>query len=1492
MKGGSRKTWSKTKSSAHYWPKEWLPLEPQFKNVRIHTFGYASDWGEIKASCVTVHDFGQALLSELDNSPLLGGPENNTPIVFVAHSMGGIVVKKVLILAKQDPIYHKIASRIHSLFFLATPHRGSDIAQLLGKVLQLFGVYGSKAYVENIVPNSEAIHSINDQFRHICHEVQLWSFFETVKTSLGLIVEKDSAILGLPRERIQLLNADHRNVCKFDDPSDNSYRTLRNAFGSAIALIKETLLSASRKEHQSDMRKLSNLFGHAGKPESDLATISDRQVEGTCTWLTDKLSFNSWQEGLKGVPNVFWLRGDPATGKSTIVGYVARYLEEANTDYSLFFFKHSMKEKSTTAELLCSLAWQMAYTNSDIRRRLLAVLDEGIVLDLKDTLMLWRMVFVSRIFCTELHQPHYWIIDALDESSDYAVLCSLLAKIDKDFKLRIFVSSRPDLTIERLLSKEKVAVTVESTSLETSLEDITKYLVVHANDLPVDSDEEQKELLQAILEQSNGNFLWTTLVVEELKETVSQERVIHILKSVPEGIDDLYARILRKIFFHKQNAEVAKAILRWATCAARPLTTDELRESLVLDINETVLKLEQNAGAICGSLVYVDDVGRVHATHQTVKNYLYRDSSSEDSSFALDQRREHATIARVCLEFLCSDAMRSVRHRRTNVASRETKRTPFTTYAISYFSEHLSKADPLDETLIILLNKFFLNNSLTWIELIAATQNIGLLTETAKNVEDFIKKMDRYHLPLKEEVQNVSEWADNLIRLVAQFGRALVSSPSAIHFLIPPVCPSASIIFKNFANYPRPLKLVGLSHNKWDDQLSCIQLPPSRICSLACGDESFALGLACGNLHVYHNKTFLEIFKVDHEGSVSCLAISHNNDLLAAANRHKVSLWDMATGFRVWTWTTSFDDLPLAFTFTKDDAFLIAATRGNLLVFRDSATGKIMKESAFFDFNDDDDKTPFPCVKEPMLAAFSLELGLLGVVYRNRPISFWETESCTFAGHYHKSVAVNLEPYINAFVFNPVPEKCLAAIAFQDGDISVFDPWSQTTRATVDCIFSSCLAASAEGTILASGDHRGEIKLFDFGSLSLLYHIKSQTMNIQNISFSRSGLRFYDIRQRYCNVWEPSAMVRLAQSIDSSRFDGSTRIISDAYLGNGSTYNIDEEITALTAHHSGDFVFTGFENGSVKVYSTASGNLRQDLIHHDSSVAILHIEWNEQQNLLASVDNSGDVLVHQLREKEGADGPFAICDKILKCLASPGFEKILFDPHGKLMLLSTSEWIQLWDLENRRMLKQKADLEGGHNWMTHPQDSTKLVNVMYNGSLIAFGWATLEQESTRKRFPFTFSVFDTDLFRLLRLQNHRSEYYALVGHGIHDGVAQIFVSPSNDLSSAQEIISLSANYKTLAKMMKAIIGSFKSQLVFLSTSDWVCSLRIDGQQQSAYTRHFFVPQQWQRGGTGYVPMLVTKRGSVVLASGSELAVFHNGLDFEEQVKFDDTHAPE
>lgn len=1431
---------------------------------------------------MTIHDFGQALLAEMFNSPLIGALDSDTPIVFVAHSMGGIVIKKAYLLAKQDPTYHKLAARINSMFFLATPHRGADSASLLRNVQQLSGVYGSKAYVDNIVPNSESNTTINDQFRHVYHDLDIWSFFETVKTpSLGLIVEKDSAVLGFPGERVQLLNADHRNVCKFESPLDSDYCTLRNAFCAAIVKIENTWFSMRKEEHKVDMKRLSDFLGYAERPDADLSMLSDDQIEGSCEWLTDKTTFLNWREGFEGVPSVFWLRGHPATGKSTAAAHVIRYLEGSNSECSFFFFKHSTRKKSTVADLLCSLAWQMAASNTIVRRKLLGMQDDSITIDLTDPAMLWRVIFLQ-IFHTELRQPHFWIIDALDESADAAVLCHFLAKVGPDVRLRVLISSRPDLTIERLFSQEKFAVIVESTSLETSLQDIKLYLDMHAEHLPVATDEERNALVAQILEKSNGNFLWSSLIVKQLEDSFSKERVVEILRSVPKGIDDLYSRIIRTITATQGNAEVATSILRWVTCAARPITIEELHEALALDIKQTVPNLAKTASAICGHLVYVDSSNQVHAKHQTVKDYLFRTRNANDIEFVFDRAHEHGRIAEICLDALCSDIMKTVRYRRSNMAARERKRPHFTNYAISYFSGHLARSSSSDDRHLIALNKFLLTNSLTWIELIASRHDLSPLTETAKNLKAFMRRRSKYRSPLGKEVQNVLEWADDLIRLVAQFGRALLSTPSSIHFLIPSVCPSGSIIARNFAKYPRPLKLVGPSRSAWDDRLCCVTCAQLRAVCIACDVNKFAIGLSNGYVHVYHEKTFQKIYTLDHGDQVRSMAFSHVKGLLATGSRKRVSVWDLNGGSHIWT--ASVQDLPLGLEFTEQDATLMASARDNTMTCWVASTGKEARPVSTFSDFDEEEGVPFGHNQPPIHAAFSPGLGLLGVAYRMRPISFWETEDCTFAGQYHKTGASYHEPFVHAFIFNPVPDICLAAVAFQDGDLCVFDPWSHTTQAMVHCD-SSCLASSPNGMILASGDGEGIIKLFEFETLRLLYQINSHEENIRAMSFGTNGLRFYDVRGDHCNVWEPSVLVRHVSSGDGSSVDQSEKLAEEPRFTTARASDIDREITALVSHHDGEFIFCGFECGAVKAYSVAHGKPVHDIIEHPDRIAILILQWHESRNLLTSVDCTGRILIHQLQKGGSGSNHFTVQRKIFESVSTSAVHQVLLDTRGKRLLFTNNELSILWDLDVGKVICElPIPTSDTLKWETQPQYPEMLALFRDGMRVQTYNWSTLEAIEKPHILTVGHGLPETVEAKWTTTWSLSQNFCVLLGDTAAKGAySALCVYPIKTILGGGNNLEPTAIYTDLARTIKQVVGCCKGALLFLNHEDWICSLNVDIKLQSrTYTRHFYIPQQWQGSGAT-IQMLVTKRGSVVLVSGDELAIFHNGLDFEERV---------
>lgn len=234
--GGSRKTWSAAPTDDAFWPKSWLPQDPDFKEARIHTYGYSSDWGKRTKSILSMEDFAQELLATMSNHPVLR--RSRSRIILVGHSMGGCVAKRAYTLARDNVTYEELASRFHSLFFLGTPHRGSNLALVLRNVLQF--AWGSKPFVDDLAPDSSILTAMNDEFRAYANDLRLWSFFETLPMSglNKLVVDKVSATLGFGNEEVSFMDADHRNVCKFHSQDDPNYQKLRNSLSNAIDQIK------------------------------------------------------------------------------------------------------------------------------------------------------------------------------------------------------------------------------------------------------------------------------------------------------------------------------------------------------------------------------------------------------------------------------------------------------------------------------------------------------------------------------------------------------------------------------------------------------------------------------------------------------------------------------------------------------------------------------------------------------------------------------------------------------------------------------------------------------------------------------------------------------------------------------------------------------------------------------------------------------------------------------------------------------------------------------------------------------------------------------------------------------------------------------------------------------------------------------------------------------------------------------------------------------
>ncbi|CAI4213378.1 unnamed protein product [Parascedosporium putredinis] len=767
--GGSQKTWSYSSEPGMFWPKDWLPNEVGFRHVRLHSYGYNSDWTTKKASPLTIHDFGQALLADLYNSPYLR-KNGDTPIVFVAHSMGGLVAKKAYLLATRDPIYKDIARRIHTMFFLGTPHRGADSAHT-AKV------------------------QINDEFRHVCENIHIWSFTEAIPTKVGL-----------PKEHVQYIEADHRNICKFDTPINPNYMVLQRAFLATIEDMASDLSFRRRDEYRSQMKKVAALLRVDQRPDAVLLATNEKQHPGSCQWLTESQAFQEWvdnpvdgweelgplEDPLEGEkrPKILWLDGRPGTGKSVAAGHVIRYLQSCNLDCSFYFFEHKNKSGSTIAAFLRSLAFQMAESNFEIRRAVVSMAEDDIRINHDDHHMLWTSLFTERILKVEHTRPQYWVIDAVDECSSKGMpaLVSMLSNLDYKSPVRVFMTSRPGGQLGRLLSLERTEFTEMTTGQEGSLRDIE--LLVRARCPGASDAGHYHDLVTDVLAKCNGIFL------------------------SPE-MDMFYSRIIATIV-ESPSFELAKCILKWAICSPEPLHFEELAEAVKLDIGRTLTASGGQLETMTGHLVYVDN-----------------------------------QLAEVCLSVLCGTEFAPPRMRRKGMTAKNTVFSALADYAALNFSYHLMHGSSAADGPLILLNKFLRSNVLTWIEKTASTRNLWTLQLTAQRLKAYLGRRAKYQSLASVESQTVARWAADIYHIVAAFHSSLLTSPSSIYFLIPHFCPPKSIIQELFAKPTRQLRIAGPLEEDWNDRLACY-LFPEEASAVACCTRFLAVGLADGGIKIYH----------------------------------------------------------------------------------------------------------------------------------------------------------------------------------------------------------------------------------------------------------------------------------------------------------------------------------------------------------------------------------------------------------------------------------------------------------------------------------------------------------------------------------------------------------------------------------------------------------------------------------------------------------------
>lgn len=113
--------------------------------------------------------------------------QKKRPIIFVCHSLGGLVVKQALIFSQIDKLYSDIRNSTYGIVFLATPHRGSNAASWASTMsnIAIAAFPGIQTgLLKSLETDSAVLGDINDNFRHLAADFQIVSFYELKSTSI------------------------------------------------------------------------------------------------------------------------------------------------------------------------------------------------------------------------------------------------------------------------------------------------------------------------------------------------------------------------------------------------------------------------------------------------------------------------------------------------------------------------------------------------------------------------------------------------------------------------------------------------------------------------------------------------------------------------------------------------------------------------------------------------------------------------------------------------------------------------------------------------------------------------------------------------------------------------------------------------------------------------------------------------------------------------------------------------------------------------------------------------------------------------------------------------------------------------------------------------------------------------------------------------------------------------------------------------------------
>ncbi|KAK0701077.1 hypothetical protein B0H67DRAFT_547600 [Lasiosphaeris hirsuta] len=353
------------KDKSFMWIRDAIP--PSLPGVRTVVYGYGSKLRD-SASFQSINDIARTLILHLKT----GGWNlpSSKPIVFLAHSLGGIVLKEAIVqMADRDESVSGILANVRGAVMFGVPSLGMEQSHLIAMVegqanqslVEDLSRYGSN-YVQQLHTQFEGLSFLRKARLLWAYETEQsptvvqrpdgsWdrsgprtvlvnpasatSNYYLKKKSITIPIDKDhSGMVKFTRGDVHLgiITASIAEICSTTHLNDQAGSAGLDAAiprghqGPRVANQarndKDEIDSAAMEELVRVSSAVEEMHSSIFSPELDfrVGSIED-PFQNTFNWVFDHLTvpFSKWlQEG----SGLFWIHGKPGSGKSTLMKHI------------------------------------------------------------------------------------------------------------------------------------------------------------------------------------------------------------------------------------------------------------------------------------------------------------------------------------------------------------------------------------------------------------------------------------------------------------------------------------------------------------------------------------------------------------------------------------------------------------------------------------------------------------------------------------------------------------------------------------------------------------------------------------------------------------------------------------------------------------------------------------------------------------------------------------------------------------------------------------------------------------------------------------------------------------------------------------------------------------------------------------------------------------------------------------------------------------------